>query len=285
MRGKAVWVLGLSGLALLGGVGLYKTLPDIERGVRSKVTRILADNGLDDVRAHVDGQTVTLTAMDNDPESKAKLGRAKSAIAAIDDGNPWVKVVSGIDVGPVVNSAPSTAPKSMLAAADAPLAADGGSAPVAISGEKATSIDSLSNDRPAVAGGEAMPISNNVAQGCEERVYHAMGTRKLSYVFGGYDLTPDSQPVLDDVYKVLVSCPGTLKVTVAGYTDNAGDAVANQLISKARAQAAADALVKRGLPAERVAAAGYGAASPIADNATPDGRAANRRVVILVSND
>jgi len=285
MRGKAVWLLGLSGLALLGAVGLYQTLPEVEQGVRSKVTRTLADKGLDDVRAHVDGQTVTLTAMDNDPQSKSKLASAKAALAAIDDGNPWVKVVSRIDVGPVIESAPNATPKAMLAAADAPMAAGGADAPVAISGEKATSIDSLSNDRPAVAGGEPMPISNNAAQGCEERVYKAMGTRKLSYVLGGYDLTPDSQPVLDDVYKVLATCPGTLKVTVAGYTDNAGDAVANQLISKARAQAAADALIKRGLPAERVVAAGYGAAAPIADNSTPEGRAANRRVVILVSND
>ncbi len=285
MRGKAVWVLGLSGLALLGAVGLYKTLPEIERGVRSKVTRTLADKGLDDVRARVDGQTVTLTAMDNDPESKAKLARAKAAIAEINDGQKWATVVAKIDVGPVVNSAPDATPKSTLAAADAPMAAAGMDAPVAIVGEKATSIDAMSNDRPAVAGAEPMPISNNAAQGCEERVYKAMGTRKFSYVFGGYDLTPDSQPVLDDVYKVLSSCPSTVKITVAGYTDNAGDAVANQLISKARAQAAADALVKRGLPAERVAAAGYGAASPIADNSTPEGRAENRRVVILVSND
>jgi outer membrane protein OmpA-like peptidoglycan-associated protein len=285
MRGKAVWVLGLSGLALLGAVGLYKTLPEVEQGIRSKVTRALADKGLDDVRAHVDGQTVTLTAMDNDPQSKSKLASAKAAVSAIDDGNPWVKVVARIDVGPVVNSAPDTTPKAMLAGAAAPMVVDGADAPVAISGEKATSIDSLSSDHPAVAGAEPMPISNNAAQGCEERVYKAMGTRKLSYVFGGYDLTPDSQPVLDDVYKVLATCPSTLKVTVAGYTDNAGDAVANQLISKARAQAAADALVKRGLPADRVGAAGYGAASPIADNSTPEGRAANRRVVILVSND
>lgn len=285
MRGKAVWVLGLSGLALLGAVGLYKTLPEVEQGIRSKVTRALADKGLDDVRAHVDGQTVTLTAMDNDPQSKSKLANAKAAVSAIDDGNPWVKVVARIDVGPVVNSAPDTTPRALLAGAAAPMAVDGADAPVAISGEKATSIDSLSSDHPAVAGAEPMPISNNAAQGCEERVYKAMGTRKLSYVFGGYDLTPDSQPVLDDVYKVLATCPSTLKVTVAGYTDNAGDAVANQLISKARAQAAADALVKRGLPADRVGAAGYGAASPIADNSTPEGRAANRRVVILVSND
>ena len=115
MRGKAVWVLGLSGLALLGVLGLYKTLPDVEQGVRSKVTRTLADKGLDDLRAHVDGQTVTLTAMDNDPQSKAKLSQAKAALASIDDGNPWVKVVSRIDVGPVIQSAPNTAPKAMLA--------------------------------------------------------------------------------------------------------------------------------------------------------------------------
>ncbi len=275
-------MLGLSGLVALGAVGLYKVLPGIESDVRSKVARSLVDNNFDDVRAHVDGQTVTLTAMDNDPDAAKQLDQAKTKIAALNDGQrDWAKVVSRIEITPVLVSTPH----AELAAAAAPVAAGADAPPLAVAGEKATSIDGVTSDRPAVAGSEPMPISSNVAQGCEERIYKAMGTRKIGYVFGGYDLTPESQPLLDDVYKIVATCPSDLKVTVAGYTDSAGDAVANQLISKARAQAAADALVKRGLASDRVVAAGYGAASPIADNSTPEGRAANRRVVILVTQD
>lgn len=280
MKAKAVWLLGLSGLIALGAVGLYKTLPGVEHEVREKVTRALADKGLDDVHAKVDGQNVTLTAMDNDPDSARKLKEAQATIAALDaskevPAGKWARLVTEINVGKVLESTPHAVP----AAGDAP-AAD---APVAVTGERATSIDSVSSSRPAVAGGELVPFSSNVAQGCEERILKAMGSRKIAYVIGTYDLAPESQPVIEDVYKAVAACPESVKVTVAGYTDNAGDALANQLISKARAQSAADALVARGLPADRVAAAGYGAAQPIADNSTQEGRAANRRVVFHVS--
>lgn len=282
MKAGAIWMVGVAGLAVLGAVGLYQTLPGVETEVREKVSRALADKGLDDVRATVDGQTVTLTAMDNDPDSARKLKEAEKAIAAI--GSPdipvggYARLVTDIHVGKVLEGTP----RAVVAADTAPMVV-AGAAPFTVSGESATTIDTVSSSRPAVAGSGAVPISSNVAQGCEERILAAMGTRKLSYVFGSYELTPESQAVLDDVYKTMASCPAELKIEVAAYTDNAGDAVANQLISKSRAQAAASALVSRGLPQDRVSAAGYGGAQPIADNATPEGRAANRRVTFHVT--
>ncbi len=134
-----------------------------------------------------------------------------------------------------------------------------------------------------MAGADGLPLSKVASQACEEKIYKAMAGRKLSYVPGTYDLTPDSQPVLDDVYKTMAACPSDLSLTVVGYSDNAGDAMAGRLISKARAQTAADALVSRGLNSNRVAAEGKGASSPIADNATPEGRAANQRIAFQVS--
>lgn len=282
MKAGAIWMVGVTGLVALGAVGLYQTLPGVETGVREKVSRTLADKGLDDVRATVDGQTVTLTAMDNDPDSARKLKDAEKAIAAIDSSNipagQYARLVTDIHVGKVLEGTPRA-----VAAADAAPMMAAGAAPFTVSGESATTIDTVSASRPAVAGSGAVPISSNVAQGCEERILAAMGTRKLSYVFGSYELTPESQVVLDDVYKTMASCPAELKLEVAAYTDNAGDAVANQLISKSRAQAAASALISRGLPEDRVSAAGYGGGQPVADNATPEGRAANRRVTFHVT--
>ncbi len=280
MEARSIWLAGLSGLAVLTAVGLYTTLPGVEREVRQKVLRTLDDKGLDDVRAKVDGQTVTLTAMDNDPASAGKLAQAKAAVSSIDNSAvnanaQWLTgTVTHVHVGDVPQTVSAVVPKAVLpvqAVASAPT----------VYGERATTIDSAA-ERPSVAG-QDMPISSNAAQGCEERILQTMGDRKLNYVFGTYQLAPESNAVLDDVYKVMANCPGTVKVTVAGYTDNAGDATANQLISKARAQAAADALVARGFDAGRIDVKGYGATSPVADNSTPDGRAANRRVVFLVS--
>jgi outer membrane protein OmpA-like peptidoglycan-associated protein len=55
-------------------------------------------------------------------------------------------------------------------------------------------------------------------------------------------------------------------------------------LSERRAQAVREALVARGLPAERIGTLGFGEARPIAGNDTPGGRQQNRRVEIVVSD-
>jgi outer membrane protein OmpA-like peptidoglycan-associated protein len=66
---------------------------------------------------------------------------------------------------------------------------------------------------------------------------------------------------------------------VGGYSDSTGDEAYNLRLSQRRAQAALDYLASRGIAAGRMTAVGYGEANPIADNATPEGRALNRRAV------
>lgn len=71
------------------------------------------------------------------------------------------------------------------------------------------------------------------------------------------------------------------KILVEGHTDSQGASEYNLELSRARAQAALDYLVReRGLPEERFALAGYGEERPVAPNDTPEGRMVNRRVVI-----
>ncbi len=65
---------------------------------------------------------------------------------------------------------------------------------------------------------------------------------------------------------------------VGGHTDSQGDAARNQLLSEQRARAVADALIAAGVPAERLAARGFGSNRPVGDNSTEAGRAANRRI-------
>jgi outer membrane protein OmpA-like peptidoglycan-associated protein len=72
-------------------------------------------------------------------------------------------------------------------------------------------------------------------------------------------------------------------VRVDGYTDNQGAADANQSLSQRRAEAVRKALVAGGANGIRIDAAGHGAASPVADNASAAGRARNRRVEIVVT--
>jgi|JI102314A1RNA_FD_contig_111_39490_length_1719_multi_6_in_0_out_0_2 outer membrane protein OmpA-like peptidoglycan-associated protein len=72
-------------------------------------------------------------------------------------------------------------------------------------------------------------------------------------------------------------------ITVRGYTDNTGSAAYNQRLSQDRANSVASYLTRSGVPASRVQAIGYGMSNPVASNATPEGRAQNRRVEISIN--
>lgn len=75
------------------------------------------------------------------------------------------------------------------------------------------------------------------------------------------------------------------RVRIEGYTDNTGDAADNLALSRARAQAVADLLVDLGIDAKRIQVAGYGVDFPVAENASARGRAQNRRVEIVFSDE
>jgi outer membrane protein OmpA-like peptidoglycan-associated protein len=71
-------------------------------------------------------------------------------------------------------------------------------------------------------------------------------------------------------------------VTVIGYTDTTGDADYNMGLSKRRAEAVSDFLATLGVPADKTRTLGRGENDPIASNDTPEGRAQNRRVEVIV---
>ena len=81
---------------------------------------------------------------------------------------------------------------------------------------------------------------------------------------------------------VVVSYP-QLRYNVEGHTDNTGSAAKNEELSLKRAIAVRDYLIAKGVAASATDVAGLGASTPIADNATADDRARNRRVEIVVS--
>jgi outer membrane protein OmpA-like peptidoglycan-associated protein len=86
-----------------------------------------------------------------------------------------------------------------------------------------------------------------------------------------------SQPVLDDIARVLIAHP-EFRVQVEGHTDDEGEAVYNEDLSRRRAATVIAYLVKKGVPADRLEPVGYGQGRPAHENKTEDGRAGNRRV-------
>lgn len=73
-------------------------------------------------------------------------------------------------------------------------------------------------------------------------------------------------------------------VMVSGHTDNVGNEASNQALSDKRAAAVKDYFVSQeGVPAAGLAVKGYGKSQPVADNATEEGRARNRRVDVVIT--
>lgn len=97
------------------------------------------------------------------------------------------------------------------------------------------------------------------------------------------ELIPIAERKLDDVVEALKSVDANRKIRVEGYTDSRGADDFNMKLSQERADAVRRYLVSQGIPAERVTAEGKGEQSPVASNDTPEGRANNRRVEIVVA--
>jgi OmpA-OmpF porin, OOP family len=104
----------------------------------------------------------------------------------------------------------------------------------------------------------------------------------VAFNTGSATLRPSDQADLSDLTVVLKNCPN-VHMTLVGYTDNTGSAPANLRLSRARAGSVVAALVSKGVPANRLTVEGRGDQEPIASNSTPEGRARNRRVDILVT--
>ena len=73
-----------------------------------------------------------------------------------------------------------------------------------------------------------------------------------------------------------------VKVEAEGHTDSSGADAYNMSLSQRRAEAVRDYLVQRGANAANLTARGFGESRPIADNATREGRAQNRRVTLRI---
>lgn len=96
-------------------------------------------------------------------------------------------------------------------------------------------------------------------------------------------IKPESYPQLDRAVELLKRVP-TMRGAIEGHTDSSASDAYNQALSERRAAAVSKYLVQHGIDASRVPSVGYGESRPVADNATVEGRALNRRVVLRRSD-
>ncbi len=105
----------------------------------------------------------------------------------------------------------------------------------------------------------------------------------INFRYNSDEIQGDSMKQIQKTADILKKYPNA-HVRVAGHTDSLGNADYNVDLSERRAQAVAKQLVNNGVAPENVSFIGYGAARPVATNKTREGRAANRRVELEVTN-
>ena len=197
--------------------------------------------------------TTTTLNNPNDPNRQAKQG------ALIGAG-------TGAVIGALMGNDPEERRRN--AAAGAILGAGGG----AIIGNQ---LDRQEADLRAQMGNNNVDIRNT-----GDRLIVTL-PQDILFATDSATLRPDLQRDLRTVGQSLLTYPNTT-VQVIGHTDNTGDAGYNLNLSRQRAQSVANILMNEGVPAFRIQSIGRGEDQPIANNLTPEGRAQNRRVEIVI---
>lgn len=99
-----------------------------------------------------------------------------------------------------------------------------------------------------------------------------------------YELREGAKRTIDRIAEFLMEYEGR-QVMVEGFTDSTGARDYNLRLSERRANSVSDALVERGVQADRVRTRGFGLDYPVASNDTQAGRQLNRRVEVIISDD
>lgn len=105
---------------------------------------------------------------------------------------------------------------------------------------------------------------------------------RLLFDTGKSTLQAESAQQLKDAAEILKAYP-QVELKIGGYTDNQGKPENNMKLSDERAKTVVAELVKLGIDAKRLVGEGYGDQHPVADNATEEGRAKNRRISMRVT--
>ena len=276
-------LLPAAGLAALTWFG---TAPfaanDIEASVAHGVRAQLQQAGHGWAQVMVTGQEVLLSGVPPAPGAgDAALAVARSATCPTWAGPQVCAVlVVGAFGSPVgadptrLGAAPGALPLTAVpSASSAPSTSSAApAAPVA------PAVSAMPTPAPpgAVAQAPVAPSAARAMQACEATFAELLASARLEFASGGAALDARSAPLLDRLAAAARACPG--RVHIEGHTDNVGAPEANQRLSEARAAAVRDALVSRGLEADRLETSGRGDTRPLADNRTEAGRAANRRI-------
>lgn len=104
---------------------------------------------------------------------------------------------------------------------------------------------------------------------------------QVLFDFNSYNLNENAKNTLDSILEILKKYPNQ-EIQISGHTDDIGSENYNQELSEKRAKAVAEYLIQNGLSENQISYIGYGDKKPLYPNNTPENRAKNRRVEILI---
>ncbi len=143
-------------------------------------------------------------------------------------------------------------------------------------------IDEIADEITAAMGGLIKDDLIDVRR--DERWLEVEIKSSILYPSGSARLAPAAFPMLEQLAEILAPFPNPIHVE--GFTDNVpihtATFLSNWELSAARAASVVHLFTDYGVAPERMAAIGYGEFKPIASNNTPEGRAKNRRVVLVI---
>ncbi len=214
--------------------------------------------------ARVDGSGCE-TDSDGDgvKDSKDKCPNTPRGVAVDADGCPMDSDGDGDGVADGMDKCPNT-----------PAGAKVGQDGCELDGDKDGVVDRL-DECPDSAPGVQVDI-----KGCE--IKGKIRLPGVNFESNSDRLLPSASGVLNDAAATLKKNP-TITVEVAGHTDSDGAADYNESLSARRATTVRDYLAANGVAMDRMTTRGYGETQPIADNGTREGKAQNRRVVLVVT--
>ena len=269
-------VAPLAGLGVLFLVGALLVAPRIEADIRAQVSEEITAAGLPAFDVRSDGQGVTIKSA-----AQAEEELYLHAVAASTRCDTWAGKLTcptSVDIRRIETTDTETS--------DTPAVLDERRDP--FTGESTASIAAAERPTPGEPAGTTQMQGTGSAskylddEQCNTEFENILGNATIRFRTGSAIIDAGNDVLLDELADAASRCPGNL--TVQGHTDSRGDAAGNKALSLARATAVRDALVTRGIEADRLAARGFGESQPIADNSTLAGRAKNRRIVITIGD-
>ena len=154
---------------------------------------------------------------------------------------------------------------------------------LAVVDERVAGVDTRMTEVAGTAG-EALSRANAAHKLAEGKFLYevVLSDDSVKFPVNRDELSPEAEARLAELVQRLTSENLNVYLEIQGHTDASGDAGFNEELGEARAEAVRRYLSRNSIALNRMATISYGEDSPVASNDTPEGRAQNRRVAIVV---